>query len=217
MKRSLLIIAIVLISIILFLLTYDFKSEQEQFFSVYTLTQEELDKIHDGDIILRHGYGLVSDLIVKSLQEKYDISHCAIVKKDSVTGIIEIIHSVSKSLSPYDGVQSQNIKSFIKNSQENSIIVVRFKSPNGNDQSLISKKAQYYLKKRIPFDHAFNIEDSLELYCSESLWKIILDEYQIDIFKDKYNEQKGHMNFSNFWNDVYFEIIFNHQIKKTNY
>lgn len=210
MKRGLLATLIVISSIILFLLTYDYRSEQEQFFSDYDLTEEEFAMIEDGDIMLRHGYGLVSDGIVETMHEKWPISHCAILWKDTINNEIKVIHSVSQSLSEYDGVQTQSLKRFIHDSQENSMMLVRFKAPDGMTQKNISTRGQYYLKRQIPFDHSFDIDDTSKFYCSELIWKVILDEYGIDIFKGKNNEQKDHLKFDNFYDSDNFEVIFNH-------
>jgi uncharacterized protein YycO len=209
-KRLILATLIIISSIVLFLLTYDYRSEQEQFFSDYTLSPQELEMIQDGDIILRHGYGLVSDGIVEVMREDLHVSHCAILCKDSLSNKIEVIHSVSQSLSEYDGVQIQSFDQFIRDSQENSIILVRFKAPNDKPTNCISARAQYYLERQIPFDPSFDIDDTARFYCSELIWKIILDEYDVDIFKDKNNEQKDHLKFDNFYNEENFEIIFNH-------
>jgi uncharacterized protein YycO len=209
-KRGLLATLIVISSISLFLLTYDYRSEQEQLFSDYDLTKEERAMIEDGDIILRHGYGLVSDGIVETMQEEWPISHCAILWKDTVNNEIKVIHTVSQSLSEYDGVQVQSLDRFIHDSQENSIMLVRLRVPEGMNQQNISTRAQYYLGRQIPFDHSFDIDDTARFYCSELLWKVILDEYDVDIFKGKNNEQKDHLKFDNFYASDNFEVIFNH-------
>jgi len=217
MKRVLIIIFIVLFFIAfsawLFLHIYNSHSDREQAASNYHLTRDEIPLIHDGDIILRHGYGFVSDLIVERLGEVYDISHCAIACKDSDS--IYVIHSVSQSLSPYDGVQSQKLEPFIHDSQENSVIIVRYKSKvPGKDGSNISRRAKQYLAKRIPFDHAFNINDSSEFYCQELPYKCILNEFGDDIFMDHYNKRKDHLRFDTFLDTSRFTIILNHQLRK---
>ena len=213
MKRIFGIVFIVLISISasfwLFLHAYDYRSLQEQFFYNYHLSKQEIQKIHDGDIILRHGYGLVSDLIVEQLKEKYDLSHCAIVCKDDTNFMI--IHSVSSSLSNVDGVQSQDLKSFINDSQYNSVVVIRYKPKINKPASAIARKAKYYLKKQIPFDNAFDINDSSQFYCTELLWKVILNEYGDDILAGKNNQRKDHLKFDTFLDTTKFEIIIDHQ------
>ena len=102
----------------------------------------------------------------------------------------------------------------LHDSQYNSIMVVRFKGANDSTRHKISEKALYYLEKRIPFDHSFDISDSSKFYCSELPWMILKNEFDVDIFKDKMNEQNDHMRFNNFWNPDYFEIIINHNEKR---
>jgi len=84
-------------------------------------------------------------MIVERLGEVYDISHCAIVCKDRDS--IYVIHSVSQSLSPYDGVQSQELDPFIHDSKENSVIVVRYKSKYPERMAAISANGQNFILK----------------------------------------------------------------------
>lgn len=208
MRKVVYSILILISALGLFLLTYDFRNKQEQSFYAYKLNAEELDKIQDGDIILRYGYGFVSDVIVKTLREKYKLSHIGIViKNDSLFGVV---HSVSQSVSEADGVQFQDFKTFVKHSQKNTVLVVRLKSENKNIGSKISNKALYYLNQKIPFDHSFDLFDDKEFYCSEIIWRIILEVANIDIFPDKATEKKRYLNFSNFYDSNFFEIIINH-------
>lgn len=194
----------------MFLFIYDLSSEQEHFFSTYHLSQAELDSIHDGDIILRHGYGFVSDMIVEKLKEEYPLSHCAIISKDSL-GKCYVIHSVSQSLTDIDGVQQQNLNDFVKDSKPNSIIVVRYLPKINKAPSDISKRAKQYLNKGITFDNSFDIHDSSSFYCSELIWRVILDEYNDDIFdlnnKPGENEIKK-LKF--FYHSSHFRQIINH-------
>jgi hypothetical protein len=216
MKRIVLIVFIVFFSIILsgwlFLLAYDHHSMQEQSFYKYSLSEKEYNEIQEGDIILRHGYGLVSDLIVEQLKEKYDLSHCGIVVKTD-TGLA-VIHSVSSSVSNVDGVQAQDLKSFIEESHYNSVVVIRYKSRINKPNTAIARKAKDYLAQKIPFDEAFDINDSSEFYCTELLWKVILNEYGDDIMAGKNNLRKDHLRFDTFLDTTKFAIIINHQERK---
>ena len=70
MRKGLYIILIFIAAFVLYFSTYDLRSEQKQQYIKYDLTREEYAMLKDGDFILRHGYGIVSDAIVNSLNEK---------------------------------------------------------------------------------------------------------------------------------------------------
>lgn len=195
----------------MFLFLYNYRIEQEHFVSTYSLSQNEINKLKDGDIILRRGFGMVSDLIVTTMDEEYDISHCAIIVKDNKH--FKVIHTVSQSLSEFDGVQSQPLSRFISDSKVNSIIVVRLK---GISDSAISQRAKYFLSKKIPFDHDFDINDSSKLYCTELIWKVIKDSYNIDVFENqlKDKDKKNQYRFSALMDTNRFDIIINHHSKR---
>ena len=189
---------------------YDFTSEQKRIKINYALSKEEIALLQDGDIILRHGYGFVSDAITTTLKE--DVSHCAILVKDDNS--FKVIHSVSQSLSDYDGVQTQGLKRFINDSKLNSVIVLRYKFKENDDRTLISQRARHYLDMQVSFDNSFDINDSTEFFCSELLWKVFLDAYNIDIFEDKYGkDNREFLKFDVFQNPKYFELVFSHQTK----
>jgi uncharacterized protein YycO len=218
MKRKLIIFFIVLASIALaiylFLLIYDYRSRQEQIISNYTLSPKEISLLHDGDIILRHGYGFVSDLIVETLNDSTGISHCAILTQ--YKGHWIIVHSVSSTLSDVDGVQWQDLTTFVSQSKRNSIVVMRYKhAKNDSDRARIGEKAKYYLQKKILFDNAFDLFDSSKFYCSELLWKVFKDDYNVDIFESKYRpEHYDYMKFDTFLDTSNFNIIFDHRKRK---
>ncbi|MEI8204306.1 MAG: YiiX/YebB-like N1pC/P60 family cysteine hydrolase [Bacteroidota bacterium] len=212
MKRIFIFVLLIIVSLIMFLFVYDFRSEQEHFFSTYHFTPSEIDSIQDGDIILRHGFGFVSDMITKTLNEKYSLSHCGIINKTPEK--ITVIHSVSQSLTFKDGVQEQNLDDFVKDSQENSIIVVRYVNNHSKSNSAISNKARYYLQKNIPFDNSFDIKDSSSIYCSELIWLVIKNEFNDDIFDLKTTDPKELQKFKFFTDSPRFRQIINHPNRK---
>lgn len=121
------------------------------------------DSLQSGDIVLRRGYGLVSDLIVARLKDSVALSHCGILSIDS-TGAIQVIHSLSKSVSEFDGMQSCRLEEFIQDARPESLLAVRHTELDGR---LIEKLAIDYLQQEIPFDHSFNTNDSSAFFCSE--------------------------------------------------
>ena len=102
----------------------------------------------------------------------------------------------------------------MQESKPNSIIVVRYKPKINKDLSYISKRANYYLKKQVPFDDKFDIVDHSKIYCSELPYLIFKEEYNDDIFKAANTELSNHNRFEAFWDTTRFSIIINHQLRK---
>ncbi len=121
------------------------------------------DSIQNGDIILRKSYGLISEIIASRLNDTVNISHCGILFQDS-TGNFNVIHSLSKKVSDYDGMQQCSLLEFWNDSRPETVRVYRLRSPNNN---LIAEYAHNYLIKNIPFDEKFDSNDTTAFYCSE--------------------------------------------------
>lgn len=218
MKKKLIVFFIVLASIAtisyLFLLYYEYRSQQEQIVSGYTLSKDEVSELHEGDIILRHGYGFVSDMIVETLNDSTGLSHCAILT--TLNGKWSVIHSVSSTLTEVDGVQCQDLETFVNQSKRNSFVVMRYKHAK-NDSALvgIGERAKYYLSRQIPFDESFDLVDTTSFYCTELLWHVFKDQFKIDIFESKYRSRHyDYMTFDSFLDTTNFKVIIDHRKKK---
>lgn len=170
------------------------------------LSSEEVALLHDGDIILRKGFGFVSNKITEILNEPYRLSHCGIVVAD--TNESYVIHSVSSTLSDYDGLQSCSLKKFAAESKANSIVVVRFVDTAFASSNTIVADAKKYLRERVPFDNKFDLTDNDKMYCTELVWKILLDNYGIDIYPDKSSHL--YLGFAPFMDTTRFKVIINH-------
>ncbi len=121
---------------------------------VYYLSQEEIKQLKEGDIILRHGFGFVSNTIVKALGEDLPVSHVGMIVKNE-KGEFAVIHSVSQTLSDHNGVQIQDLQNFVRDSQDSSIVIVRYK--NSINESMPSG----ICKSKFPLT-------------TNSIWKILL-------------------------------------------
>ncbi|MBL7561039.1 hypothetical protein JAO71_14635 [Olleya sp. YSTF-M6] len=176
---------------------------------LYKLSSAEKSKLQDGDIILRRGYGLVSTMILKMMDEDYDVTHLGMVVTENDT--LKIAHALSSSVSNQDGLRLQAIDSFVHNSHDNTILVTRLKNIDSVKQKKIVKQIAYYKKKNLPFDHSFNYKDSTEHYCSELIWRIY--EHNLNILKvsDTLTDEQKYNTLKTFYDTNYFDIIINHQ------
>ncbi len=208
------VIPVSFLPLFLFHNVYNYDSQKTLEFSEYTLSNDELLLLQDGDIILRHGYGFVSDMIVDTKNEKFKVSHCAVISKDTILNKFNVIHSVSQTLAKFDGVQSQPLKIFLNDCQKNSIIITRYKnSAFNNTGTKISERAKYYLNKKVPFDNKFDLFNNEQIYCTELIYLIIKDEFNDDIFSYNSNNDPKDIDFAVFTDTSHFNIIINHHLR----
>lgn len=210
MKKVLIVIAIVIVTLVagvaIFALIYE-KNDEKHRVNHDRLSKKEIAELRSGDIILRRGFGLVSASIASSLNEDFSVSHCGIVDVDS-NGNVRVIHSVSSSLSDFDGLQDCTINEFCKESKENSLMVVRFRDTADVPLANLAKTAQTYLDRKIPFDGVFDITENDEMYCSEMVWSALKENYDYDIYPDK--SKTAVIKFGPFFDTVHFQRIINH-------
>ncbi len=175
--------------------------------SNYALSAEETALLQDGDIILRRGSGMVSDMIAKLLNEDHDLSHCGVVARRN--GNFYVVHAVSNSLSEVDGMQVHPLGRFVAQSKPGSVVVTRLRTDH--DRSGISRRAVHYLKQEVPFDHHFDLADSSKIYCSELIWRIVREEFGVDIFAGATADELAPYRFANFLDPELFEVVLDHQ------
>lgn len=174
----------------------------------YRLTEAEVALLEPGDIILRRGSGLVSDMISQVLSEPRDVSHCGIIAAHR--GELWVVHSVSSSVSDFDGMQAHRLQAFVGQSKPGSVVVSRLRTDR--DRGPIAERAKGYLRRQVPFDHRFDLEDSTAIYCSELIWRILRDEYGIDVFDaPAEGDAVGRYRFARFLDTARFATVLDHQ------
>lgn len=161
--------------------------------------------IQEGDIILKCGHGQISRLIIKTLDEKIDISHSAIILKESNDFVL--LHSVSGSLAENDGVQKVPFKKFLTDIKKETFFILRPEIDSTTKQRVVNR-ALLKLEKDIPFDHEFNNADSTEFYCSEFIQFIFEEGAGISCFETKSISEKNIYMFNSIFSNPNFKVIY---------
>ena len=196
-------------AVISLLFFYQRKSDKDEQKNIYRLTIEEKEILQEGDIIFRHGFGLISDAIVKYTNYDYPISHCGIIVKDSL-GRLFVIHTVSNTLAEIDGMQKDNLDIFVKGSHQNSLVVTRYIYEDDTMQKRLAEWANYYLSQQIPFDNQFNCADSTKFFCTEFIWNVFKNAINVDLYQSFNKDEFNCMDFSAFFSPDKFTVILNH-------
>lgn len=147
----------------------------------YPVSERITQQLREGDIVLRRGYGAMSDAIA-SFPGNPGYTHCGILTGDSSGW--RVIHSISSTTAPFDGVQSQDLQTFVNESKPGSFQVVRLRN-SGEIGESIAELSKYYELQRKPFDHAFNSGDTTSFYCTEFIRRVIERATGWDVFLEK--------------------------------
>lgn len=170
-----------------------------------SLDSFELNKLKEGDFLLRKGYGWISDRIADILNEELRITHCGLLLK---TGFAEphVLHCMSND--KINGIFVESLTSYLKESQHGSLIAVRIKDTERCEAVVLESKR--LLAKKVPFDLAFNDADSSSFYCAELFAYVFKNVWGKDLLPEKINIYGMRaIRMRNFLNEALFDIIFN--------
>ena len=175
----------------------------------YKLKESELAKLQHGDIIMRKGHGSVSDIIDNMYPTGYHLSHCGVVIKDGDS--IYVAHTVSSELSQHDGVQTEDIHKFVRESVRNSIVLVRPKI-DSSERHQIAEASRAFIGRNKPFDYAFDISDTNKFYCTELIYQAYYSVYNQDMFPKRLStDHPNYLGLDALLDTSRFERIIVHQ------
>ena len=171
-----------------------------------SLAPSELALLQAGDVLLRKGYGWISEYIVATLEEPCAISHCGLLVKQGET--LAVLHTASSQ--EQEGLLVEPLEEYIQQSQAHSLVAIRPKGSLAQQQQLLAL-AQSYSKKDIPFDYHFDDQDAQALYCVELLRDLFLEAFEQDYLPLHYARgELSLLGFQNFFDTTNFSPLFNH-------
>lgn len=171
------------------------------------LTDSEIAKLEEGDLILRRGYGFFSNYIADFLNKPpYDVTHAGILVRSN-TGW-EVIHALASDVSDIDGVQKESLSSFLKASQPGKIVVVRVKDRSLEKRKEIARYGLVYLAKEVAFDHFGDYENGDKMYCTEMIWRILEKDLKLVVLpQDKEQRDLHFFSMEAMYDLQYFDFV----------
>ncbi len=177
--------------------------------ATYMISDFEKSQLQTGDIILRRGYGLVSNFILRAMNEKYKVTHLGVVINQE--NELKVAHALSSSVSDQDGLRFQSFDNFVGLSHDSTLIISRLKSIDSINQQKVLQQLNHYKEMQLPFDNKFDYKDTTEHYCSELIWRIYENNLGILQVSDSLTFHKKYNTLNIFYDTSYFDIIINHQ------
>lgn len=172
-----------------------------------SLTSKELKLLQDGDILLRKGFGSISDFIADFLNETYPVTHCAFVV-NTQNKIKQVLHTASNET--VNCIYLEPLEQYIRQSRAGSLVLVRLQCSE-EKKTQVLQKAHQLLAQKIPFDMSFNDRDNQALYCIELMRNIFLAVFEQDLLPKRSKKNTiDVLSMDNFFNSPHFKVIFNH-------
>jgi hypothetical protein len=169
------------------------------------ISNQVLESVKEGDVLLRRAGGPFSEKIVEFLDEKYRFSHVGLAVE--LDGELTIIHSISEDFAGRDGVQTQTLRAFANDIGDSTFCIVRPKVTDEQKQQIITL-AKNYLDEGVVFDYDYITDDSSKLYCSEFLYYTVGTVIGKEHFRFKEKGQVKIILFDSFLNKEFFEMIY---------
>lgn len=170
--------------------------------AVYKALDQSLLK--DGDVILRKGRSLVSDLIAATFKHSKGMSHCGIVIREGED--LFVIHTISGHISPQEGIRKTPLQDFIVEAAQQKVIILR--SQKHIDEEQIKDHCLALYAKRIAFDYDFDATNADKLYCSELVRDIFREAVGEDFFSYTDHYGLSVIDFVTFFDTRYFAAVF---------
>jgi len=173
-----------------------------------SLTLDELHMFQEGDILLRKGFGSISNFIADFLDETYPVTHCAFVINTQNNSSIKVLHIASNQTT--NNIHIESLDQYVQQSVLGSLVLVRLNYSEKKKQAVL-QKAYQLLKEKIPFDMGFDDQDDQALYCIELMRNIFLTVFEKDLLpKRNCKNTIDVLSMDNFFNPIHFEVLFNH-------
>ncbi|MCO6494595.1 MAG: hypothetical protein J5I91_02810 [Bacteroidetes bacterium] len=173
------------------------------------LSEVEMARLEEGDIIMRRGFGKISDFILKYFSGEIGLTHCGVLTLKADKWYVINCESNEN----HDGMQLVSLGRFLKDSYPQTIAVVRLnKEERVRTDFLYWMK--YYLGQQTRFDYKFDDKDSSEFYCTE-----VIDIALQKALGKRVLTQRKNMGlidaptYENFFLKEHFQIIINQASK----
>lgn len=124
--------------------------------------------LQTGDIVLRLGNDVISELFAALNVSDHSFSHCGIVFQENNEWVV--YHSIGGEDNPDAAMRREKFSFFVRSAENKAFGICRYQLQNNQIERLHQKVQEWY-KQKIPFDMQFNLQSNHRLYCAEMLFK----------------------------------------------
>ena len=127
--------------------------------------------LRTGDVIFRRGRSVVSEIVLTA-DRQGSFSHVGMVLVEA--GIPWVVHATpDEPVDTQGAVVREHLNQFLSADRASATAVYRASDPVRADHA--AAVAADYARRRLPFDAAFDLLTSDNLYCTELVWRAYLE------------------------------------------
>lgn len=130
--------------------------------------QRSWPTLHDGDLVLRTGNDLISELFTRLNQHDKTFSHCGILMQEN--GQWMVYHAIGGEENPDEHLRKEPLQHFISPEHNLGYGVCRYPFTAAHQLRLRTILDSLY-KNGVRFDMQFNLQSDDRLYCAEMVYK----------------------------------------------
>ncbi len=127
-------------------------------------------RVHSGDLVLRLGTDITSEMLRQMNQTDPSFSHCGIASIENDT--VFVYHAIGGEFNPDQKLKRETLYRFGLPAENKTLGVVALSETKSQKSKLILL-AQQCFAKQIPFDMQFDYSSDDRMYCAEFVSKCI--------------------------------------------
>ena len=148
-----------------------------------------VEKLSEGDLAFRRGNSAKSHIVLYA-DAKGEYSHVGIIVKEGSNFMVtHITPGERKPEETVDKIKMESLEDFFACDKAERGAILHF-----NDSECAEKAAQCakkFFEKEILFDHDYDLDDSIKMYCSEMVWRAYMKAG-----KDITNQRRSEVKYS---------------------
>lgn len=128
----------------------------------------DFESLCDGDLVLRHGRGFISDAIITFMNGKSEYSHSGILRIED--GRYYVYHAIGGEENETNYLKRERLELYCHPNAVLSFGIFRFETSK-EILTRMDSVIQTWYRQKVEFDFDFEMKTNEQMYCSEMIWK----------------------------------------------
>ncbi|MDQ3049490.1 MAG: hypothetical protein M3Q95_01250 [Bacteroidota bacterium] len=130
------------------------------------------DALCNGDIVMRNGKGIISEMFRKTSKRDQQFSHAGIIEIRN--NKVYVVHVIGDPAITGSHLKTETVEAFCNSNNNNGYAIYRYNFFSGKEKA-VSGYLTRLKTSPVKFDEDFDLHSDSALYCSELIYKFCLE------------------------------------------